>query len=65
MEELVSKLEEKYGLMLTRKDVMDIMKVSNNTTKRMEIAGKIVRVPNQGRLVRFSAENVAKLMMGV
>jgi|SaaInlStandDraft_4_1057021.scaffolds.fasta_scaffold02531_11 predicted site-specific integrase-resolvase len=64
MEELAIKLEAKYGLVMTRKEVMEAMKVSNSTVKRFEDRGWIVRVPNQGKIIRFSCENVAKLMIG-
>ena len=64
MEELAIKLEAKYGLVMTRKDVMDAMKVSNSTVKRFQDRGWLLKVPNQGKIIRFSCESVAKLMIG-
>ena len=64
MEELALKLETKYGLIMTRKEVMDAMKVSLSTVRRFEDRGWLLRIPQQGKIIRFSCETVAKLMIG-
>lgn len=64
MEELTLKLEAKYGLIMTRKEVMDALKVSISTVRRFEDKGQLLRIPHQGKIIRFSCETVAKLMVG-
>ncbi len=64
MEELAKKLEEKYGFVLTRKEAREAMKVSASTIKRMETKGKIVSIVDDSRVVKFTPQEVARVMLG-
>ena len=61
---MLEKLEEKYGLLMNRKEICKELKISLSTFKRWEKDGKILAVPLGGREKKYSTENVLKLMQG-
>jgi len=61
---ILNKLEDKYGLIMSRVEICKELKISLSTFKRWELKGKIVAIPMNGKVKKYSTENVAKLIKG-
>ena len=62
-EELIKKLEAQYGFVLVKKDVQEILKISESTLDLMRKKGQIAFVKVGGQ-VRFSTETIANILDG-
>jgi len=57
------RLEDKYGFVLVKKDVQEILKISESTLDLMRKRGEI-KFTKVGGQVRFSTETIANILDG-
>ncbi|MCF6330980.1 MAG: hypothetical protein L3I99_05475 [Sulfurimonas sp.] len=62
LEKLTEKLEEKYGFTMSKKEVMEVMKVSLSTLKVMENKKEIIRLNTCGK-IKYLTERVAQTIL--
>lgn len=60
----LEQLEDKYGLIMVRKEICDLLGISLSTFKRWEDKGKIKALPMYEKPKRYSTENVYKMIKG-
>ena len=64
MDTMIERLEAKYGFVMTKKEVMEVLKVSLATINRRMLSGKLTPMESEGSSIKFRTSDIAELIGG-